>query len=664
MESLKMKSSSSSKTLAANSKKRRGPYLPNSILKIIATHKRPLNSDDEEVDPDDENGVELYEYEEGIPEEESRKNNRYGRLHNYEFKLPDDFEDEDVESEDDEEAEGYDDDDRHTRMLQALTGMPSAAFNRESKSKPVLFTEAYPEGEFNPTRDVLKGKNILIEEDFLAPLKGIPGYHKISRQISRMRKDTKHVVHAPLPKPERERLERKAVKGLVDEEFSKWVHLVKKNREAPTLYFINQDVNLGGNSTVGAIASEFRPRTEFEMRMASVLNDHEVSMEDHVKDHNNTARMRSLLFRHEQKSKQIKKNKSKLYHRLKNKDLRNSALRALMDPELAMKQEARRVEERITSRHKNKGKWAKRMGRLGLNVKYDGTLAAIAEQLQMHAILSKKMNSMRDGTKAKEKTLEALEDDEVLNSGLMSLPFMTRAMKKRNEEANEDAKRASRSMKTPKESKKDSYSFYDNSDSDNDMNGIEDARDIASPSRRNTGTIIETEVSLKESRDEVSEDSESEGEQMVDEIFVIPCQAELINRAFAGDNVVDEFDKDKQEVLNQEVPEPVKPLLLPGWGLWTNKKAEKLHTDTPPFPYTSKEVFEHSMRVPIGPEFNPSTILGDLNRPEVVKKNGVIIKPVKFEEVNPNKEVDDEHTRNRKKPRLKKKTSKRQSKAK
>lgn len=86
MGALKRKSPSSSKTLAGNSKKRRGPYLPNSILKIIATQKRPLNSDDE-------NGVDLYEYEEGIPEEESRKNNRYGRLHyNYEFKLPDDFE--------------------------------------------------------------------------------------------------------------------------------------------------------------------------------------------------------------------------------------------------------------------------------------------------------------------------------------------------------------------------------------------------------------------------------------------------------------------------------------------------------------------------------------------------------------------------------------------
>ncbi|KAL0642451.1 hypothetical protein Bca4012_040741 [Brassica carinata] len=785
MGSLKRKSSRSSKTLA-KSKKRKGPHLPNSILKMIATHKRPLYSDDNEIDSD----VDLYEYEEGIPEEESRKNNRYGGLdkpsiaaYDLEFRVyvleftivfpgiwltgslslsP--IKDEDVESEDDKDGlnSEYDgDDDRHTRMLQALTGMPSAAFNSESKSKPLLFTEPYPEGEFNPTRDVLWGKNILTEEDFLAPLEG---HHKTSKQISRMRKDTYNsVVHPPLPKPERERLERKAARGLVDEEFSKWVHLVKRNREAPTVYFNQEVVNLG-KSTVVAIASEFQPRTEFEMRMASVLDDNEVSeahredgarllelnqassviyfipcsvgfagqlypdvsMEDHIKDHNHIAKMRSLLFNHERKSKQIKKIKSKLYHRLKNKDLRNSAIGALMDPEMAkeeaMKQEARRVEERMTFKHKNRGKWAKRMVRLGLNVKHDGTREAFAEQLQMNAVLSRKMNSMRDGSSsdeeelsdgsdqetpyklvanAKEKTLRALEDDEVCNSGLMSLPFMVRAMKKKNEEANEEAKRAVEEYEEWENSGGAVKPKKNNYDSDIDDNDSEDVRDVASPARRYSGTILISGY-------EESENSESEAEQMVDGIFEVPSQAELINRAFAGDDVVGEFEKEKQEVLNQEVPEPEKPVLLPGWGQpWptnkrgyhqikttrkeedaqrkreealktrkdfrlkhviilekVHKKAEKLHTVTPPFPFTSKEVFEHSMRMPIGPEFNPSTVVGDLNRPEIVKKTGVIIKPVKFEEVNPNEEVDDEHPRNHQKPRLNKKTSRRQSKVK
>uniref|UniRef100_A0A0D3BSI0 Uncharacterized protein n=1 Tax=Brassica oleracea var. oleracea TaxID=109376 RepID=A0A0D3BSI0_BRAOL len=182
---------------------------------------------------------------------------------------------------------------------------------------------------------------------------------------------------------------------------------------------------------------------------------------------------------------------------------------------------------------------------------------------------------------------------------------------------------------------------------------------------------------------------------VVKETFEIPSQAELINRAFAGDDVLDEFDKVKEEVLNQEVPKPEKPVLLPAWGDWIyiqrkrgipgmvmeyesrerergrevskqgktlvlnklsyprkliKRSTEKLYTTTLQFPHKSKELFEHSMRMPTS---------------RVLKKTGVIIKPVRFEEVNPNYEVgDDEHRQNHQKQRPKKKTSRRQSKVK
>ncbi|KAJ1403136.1 Small-subunit processome, Utp14 [Sesbania bispinosa] len=69
-------------------------------------------------------------------------------------------------------------------------------------------------------------------------------------------------------------------------------------------------------------------------------------------------------------------------------------------------------------------------------------------------------------------------------------------------------------------------------------------------------------------------------------------------------------------------------------------RAEKLHTKALPYPFTSKEVFEQSMRVPIGPEFNPATAIGPLNRPEVLKRAGVIIKPIEFKEVNPHEKAE------------------------
>ncbi|KAG2314532.1 hypothetical protein Bca4012_065227 [Brassica carinata] len=57
--------------------------------------RRPLNSDEEDddaIDSDDEPGGNLYEYEEGVPEEESRKNNCYDRHDNYDYELSEDFE--------------------------------------------------------------------------------------------------------------------------------------------------------------------------------------------------------------------------------------------------------------------------------------------------------------------------------------------------------------------------------------------------------------------------------------------------------------------------------------------------------------------------------------------------------------------------------------------
>lgn len=107
----------------------------------------------------------------------------------------------------------------------------------------------------------------------------------------------------------------------------------------------------------------------------------------------------------------------------------------------------------MTLRHKSTSKWSKRIKERGLDAQDEGTRAAVAEQQHLHALLTRKMNSMKDSSsssseessddaefdedsseqgrtsrllkEAKEKTLNVLnEEDEVPNSGLLSLPFM------------------------------------------------------------------------------------------------------------------------------------------------------------------------------------------------------------------------------------------------
>lgn len=838
-----------------NKRKRTGPRLPNALRKELErlNPSRPSDSEGEEIDSDEAefgNGRDVYEYEEEAPPEESRRNSRFDPVDNLEYELPDEFEDENVSSDDDEDvgdsnganpsnAEAEDDDEgRHIRMLQEITGMPGETFQGKKRKKAdLVVSEAYPESEFNPSHNVGDGDGHITIQDLLDPLYGKAGYSKLRKRTSQMERKPMS-IQAPLPKPYREKLERKVAYEQSKKDITKWEPLVKRNREAPTIYF-DQDLDLGF-STVGAIASEFEPRTDFEKKIASLFHDDQVkeahkkdgarllelnktSIEDEKDRRDRIAKMRSLLFRHEIKQKHIKKIKSKTYHRLMKKDrLKATSAQIEMDPEAAkeqaMKQEFKRAEERMTLKHKNSSKWAKRILQRGLTTQDEGTRAAISEQLHQHALLTRKMNSMKDSSsseessdedddensvgsdqdkesnllaKAKEKTLKVFEeDDEVPNTGVLSLPFMARGLKKKRDAAVEEAKLALQEYESSSKQMEDSQGAedtkansmkgrmvfgavkqqapgannvsksertYDDSDSEDNMetrenidsgshsgndmqNQVQNGSTVIHPDSethdhsvfksfddivKNPGAKTTYEVAIfasdgwrkmkgsnkdsamekkqdllepasqKKDLEEASEDRDSDTEsegQMVDGIlssgptqsYELPSQAELIRRAFAGDDVEEDFEKDKMEVLNEENPEPEKPILLPGWGQWTNvqqkkglpswmlrehenakkkredalkkrkdahlknvimsekvdKKAEKLHTKALPFPFTSKDIFEQSIRMPIGPEFNPATAIGALNRPEVVKKSGTIIKPIKFEEVNPHEKAE------------------------
>ena len=116
--------------------------------------------------------------------------------------------------------------------------------------------------------------------DLLDNIQGKPGYSKVRKRLQQQEKKTM-VMAAPLPKVEREKLERRLTYDTSRGELTKWERIVKGNREAPTLFFEN-DSNLGVN-TIAAIASEFKPRTEFEKRIAEITRSTEI-VEAHKND--------------------------------------------------------------------------------------------------------------------------------------------------------------------------------------------------------------------------------------------------------------------------------------------------------------------------------------------------------------------------------------------
>ncbi|GAA0169684.1 RNA metabolism protein [Lithospermum erythrorhizon] len=344
--------------------KNRGPGLPNQLRKEINFLDETQHSfNDDDVNFDDD----VYEYEEEDAIEDLKKNHQFDPVDNLEYELPGDFKDENVASDEDDEVNSDQDDleegnRRHVRMLEDITGLPSDAFEGKKK-KDIVVSEPYPESEFNPSRDILDGDGLISMDDLMDPLSRKAGFSKISKRLKELEKKGK-AVHAPLPKPVQKRLERQAAYNESKKVLTQWESLIKRNREAPTIYF-GEDVNLG-YSTVGAIAADFEPRTDFEKNIASLLNDtnvveahrkdgasllelNKITVED-VRDRNShLAKMRSLLFRHEIKAKRIKKIKSKTYRKLQKKDRLKAVSKAVeTDPEvakeLAMKQERKRAE--------------------------------------------------------------------------------------------------------------------------------------------------------------------------------------------------------------------------------------------------------------------------------------------------------------------------------
>ncbi|XP_004437355.1 PREDICTED: U3 small nucleolar RNA-associated protein 14 homolog A [Ceratotherium simum simum] len=147
-------------------------------------------------------------------------------------------------------------------------------------------------------------------------------------------------------------------------------------------------------------------------------------------------------------------------------------------------------------------------------------------------------------------------------------------------------------------------------------------------------------------------------------------QRQMIKEAFAGDDVIRDFLKEKREAVEASKPKDM-DLTLPGWGEWggvglkpSAKKRHRFLIKVPegpsrkdknlpnviinekrnihaaahqvrvlPYPFTHHQQFERTIQTPIGSTWNTQRAFQKLTRPKVVTKPGHIIKPIKAEDV-------------------------------
>ncbi|KAF8476936.1 Utp14 protein-domain-containing protein [Kalaharituber pfeilii] len=146
-------------------------------------------------------------------------------------------------------------------------------------------------------------------------------------------------------------------------------------------------------------------------------------------------------------------------------------------------------------------------------------------------------------------------------------------------------------------------------------------------------------------------------------------QRDLVRRAFAGDDVVTEFEAEKAREAEEDESKEV-DLTLPGWGSWSGpgisksrrksaprrtkivpgvsasarqdrnlqkviisekrvKKNDKYHASTLPFPFETREQYERSLRVPLGKEWKTKRAFQEGTTPRVLVKRGVVVEAMK-----------------------------------
>ncbi|KAG9478177.1 hypothetical protein GDO78_013273 [Eleutherodactylus coqui] len=101
-------------------------------------------------------------------------------------------------------------------------------------------------------------------------------------------------------------------------------------------------------------------------------------------------------------------------------------------------------------------------------------------------------------------------------------------------------------------------------------------------------------------------------------------QKMIIREAFAGDDVIRDFLKEKRDAIEASKPKDIS-LVLPGWGEWggTNLKVNEL-----PFPFKNPKHFESTIRAPVGNTWNTERAVQKLTAPQVITKRGHIIEPI------------------------------------
>ncbi|XP_066861208.1 U3 small nucleolar RNA-associated protein 14 homolog A isoform X2 [Anser cygnoides] len=685
--------------------------------------------------------------------------------------------------EEEEEEEGPEDGDRrHRQLLEAVS-----ALSGRKRRKLVERSEASGQvSEFNVS---CKGAGEKLDlSELLQPIRAQSALSSVKKELNRVKQ--KKAVELPLSKEERERVVREAAYVKTSKDVGKWQPVVLQNRRAEQLVFpLKQE--LVAVAPLEQVVSAWKPRTPLEQEIFGLLHKTQqpitdplltpqekaslqaMSLEEAQRRRAELQKARVLQSYYEAKARREKKIKSKKYHRVLKKSKRRKALKEFellqkSDPEAALAKleelEQLRMEERMSLKHQNKGKWARSRA---IMAKYDlEARKAMQEQLARNKELMQKVRVElpeeepgdvpeedltsvtvpvgasranpwmlgKPSDPAKEPEVREGLEDAAVPGAVESKEEMSEEEEVSEEEAllqDFEQKRHARRAGSPEQHGTDETEAVSDPPGDSSVHPICDEEQVSAgiepPPQAQEETLLSEQLDRVQTMEDVEalaskeplEEQEKPAaagaeerahqqdkgragarpakkptakEKMISLQSVlsekpqeIQCpslpvvmeeeeggidQRGVITEAFAGDDVVADFHREKSKAERDAKPQAVN-LVLPGWGEWggtglkpSSKKIRRFLIKPPPapprkdqhlphvimseqrnihaaahqvselpFPFERHQQFEQSIRTPVGSTWNTQRAFQKLTSPRVITRAGHIIQPLSAEDV-------------------------------
>ncbi|XP_019955307.2 U3 small nucleolar RNA-associated protein 14 homolog A [Paralichthys olivaceus] len=237
---------------------------------------------------------------------------------------------------------------------------------------------------------------------------------KTKKQLKNL-EQSKKTIECSVSKQESERIQRDVAFQKAATEVSKWKGVIKQNQRAEQLVFpLNQEPT--GPKTMERVVTSWKVQTPLEQEIFALLSANKqpindpiltpveeaslsaMSLEEAKIRRAELQKARALQSYYEAKARRERKIKSKKYHKVHNKAKRKEFLKQFdemikTDPAAAIEElnkvELARMQERMSLKHQNSGKWAKSNAIIS---KYDkGARKAMQQQLEVNKELTQKL---------------------------------------------------------------------------------------------------------------------------------------------------------------------------------------------------------------------------------------------------------------------------------